>query len=264
MKKSSCITPIFVIFTSLIVSLFSIPKNVYASVYEFTFDETYINDLITEDFLEVHQASIDYSTSNSYTGYFIYRDGALNFTVWFSSSDVSMPTPFNYLQNDGASGRFGIGGSYSPTPPAVACRYDFSTSSFTNCNNDNLPPMNWYSNNFVLNFSYIILYENNNFPFYLNPDYSYWQDTFIISCGNYYSSISGTDIPPMVYEIYLANQSPPTPPDNTPLLTEFFSLSVDKYALISQYFADNTYLYFIPLIPIFFFILYLVKRSLIK
>lgn len=247
----------------LLLSFFLLfPKNVSATVYEFTFDEAYINNLITENFLQVHQASIDYATANNYTGYFIYRDGALNFYTYFSSSNVNLPAPFNYLTNNGAGGRFGIPGSYSSI--AVSCLYDFSSSSFTNCSNSNTPPMNWFSDNFVLNFSYTILYENNNFPFYLNPDYSYWQDTYIISCGNYYTSISGTDIPPMVYEIYLANQSPPTPPDNTPLLTEFFSLSIDKYSLISQYFSDNTYLYFIPLIPIFFFILYLVKRSLIK
>lgn len=52
--------------------------------------------------------------------------------------------------------------------------------------------------------------------------------------------------------------------DPYPVISNYFTLIVDKITILVTYFYNNTYLLAIPLIPIFLLCIYLIRRSLIK
>lgn len=103
--------------------------------------------------------------------------------------------------------------------------------------------------------------------------------TVPLTCGGYYCSLYDVSITydnnsysvprngnvltfPTLYDLHeLWYGEPPEPPDNYPLLTQFFTLFIDKITYVSEYFVSNyVYLYMFSLFIFFSFILLLKRR----
>lgn len=146
------------------------------------------------------------------------------------------------------------------TIPNNGIYYRYSNNSLVSVSSR---PIGWlpfydFSTN-IMNYSYILYttssYQCGNSGYCSSKSYQF---TYL---GNTIY-IDSTHTTPSLYDLSL--MQPVEPPDSTPTLTAFYTLVIDKFSIITDFFIDNTYLFAILLIPIFILCIYLIKRSLIK
>lgn len=237
---------IFLIITPLLlVSLFIFPKNSYAlttswEVSDTTFT-TYNNDISTL----TNYANTYISNNPSYTTYYIIQNNVDNYySIFFYSSSLDLKFP-----------------SYAPnyfnfyTYTVEECQYNFSDLSLISCST-NYNTANGSGN---LLYSYNYLFKTNGNTNIVNGC-SY--DFTITNNSNSYSfgQSSSCVMPTIEYLNDLWFSTPPIPPDPYPLLTSFFTITLEKLSVITEFISSN-YLYLTPfVIFIIYFVILMFRR----
>ena len=230
-------------------------------------DDTQFNYITNAGFLPAKQFCDDNINQSTYKYtcyvYFLTNDN----TIYAILSTVnSIP----YFNNDTSNSRF-ITPSYSftPVPSGNYRRYIYKWNG---------TEMELYNtNNSLSSTTYNISYNSSNYLEYKNLLYYVYDTsgcsigsqcsnftprsnvTFDISYGSqiYHVLPNGQTKFPTLYDLYLT-----LPTDDTPLLSSFFNISIEKIQLISEYFSSN-YLYLsLFCIFIFIFIIFVLKRRL--
>lgn len=133
---------------------------------------------------------------------------------------------------------------------------------------DGVPTLRpWNSGNIILNIVQSTVYYN----YYLYTNYpnvsirwtsSFGDNIYNIVYNDYTFSFSrnmNTSPIPSLYDIWLSQQPPP-PVDNTPLLTDFYTLVLDKIVLICDFFTSSYVYLSIFVIFILYFVILLFRR----
>lgn len=253
----------FFIFLTSVSLFFSFNRNVKADTTNYyLYDDT---DFTIIDKWESCKSNLEsYLTSNNYSlHYYVYFYGAQYYDEYFHVFIANQQSWNNlsYMNNNALI----ISNSSSWSKVVVNISTCSVSSSSYNSRYLNAP-IYYNSLNYSSNFPQYVIFSTDNIYFYYNVclnsadsiTYNYSDKTYEASCSteNHLFTLSELNT--------IWNSVPPTPPDNTPLLTDFYSLIVDKLSLLTNYFYTNTYLLAIPIIPILLLILYFIRRSIIK
>lgn len=236
---------LFSFITPLLVSLFFFIPQVKADVeLNSSLISSQISSYINSDFNYVMQNAPTYCT-NSADKYVIFIYNNEYYLMCQTSSSFQLYSySFRFLFY-----YINAGGSYF---------YKLVNGSITSSSMsiDKIELM--HSSSDPLNMSSILYYSDNITQFILTTENG---DNYYFTYGSNTYYFKSNEPFPSLYSIYLDNS---TPPDNTPVLTSFYTLVIDKFSVLADFFTDNTYLFAIPLIPILILCIYLIKRSLIK
>lgn len=239
-------------FTPLLVSLFLFPNIVKADTYDISISQTdinYINNFNWSDRITLYNS---YSSQNNLPYYIVSMVGSGGGTVndhyIYYFSDI--PTIEYRWEQVGWITPI-VRGTY------IRCIINFSNSTscdssssstlylaFQWTNNETSFRTNWGNKN--------ILYTNFDIPYTLN------NRIVNINNGDY---IYTFDIGNNFIGLYnLINYTPPSPPDSTPLLTQFFNISIEKLQLICDFFTSSYVYLSIFVIFILYFVILLLRR----
>lgn len=244
MKKLFSKEIIFITPLILILSFFLFTSNVNATTTSCSLPDSYFD--FTSDYSELKTYVDSYMQQHNSSYYII---------VWYYN--LSRLDAFIYstlpTYNIGVFGGSNYFNLYSGTSVDISYKKVLGESVLVS-SNTNLGYVTFTCGaSSDPNTSYFIIDTNINFT-YTNTGYEW---AYTSNYGDFTIS-NGTNLPSLI------DYNTPIPPDNTPILTDFFTLTIDKLGVISDYFSNNVYLYFIPLIPILILCIYFIKRSLIK
>lgn len=257
--KNNKISHLYTYVFLLVLSFFLFTFKVNADTYNISFTSSNFDILSSTTFLNVKDIADNYCSSNNCTYMLTYTNNqGYSVNYYFPVS----PTTNFILSGTASSMIYNLqgGGSWRN------CRHNRTTGAEIACDlNQSYPSGNisfYFSNNSIT--SYSLLYSNlSSSAFTLIRSGSETANIYNLSYLNFSGSYSVSNpYIPSLYEIY--NYVSPTPPDNTPILTDFYTLVIDKFSVVADFFTDNTYLFAIPLIPILVLCIYFIKRSLIK
>lgn len=259
-KKLYHLIPFFVL-------LFSFLPLVKADTPVYYVDNSQFNYITNSGFLPAKQfCDNNINRSNyKYTCYVYFNTN--DNTIYVSLTSVnSIP----YFNNDTSNSRF-ITPSYSFTPVSSGNyrRYIYKWNG---------SEMELYNtNNTLSSTTYSISYNSSNYLEYKNLLYFVYDSSGCSlgsQCSNYtprsnvtidisYGSQIYHVLPnaqtkfPTLYDLYLT-----IPTDDTPLLTSFFNLTIEKLQLITEYFSSNYIYLSIFVIFIIVSIILIIKRRL--
>lgn len=247
MKKLFSKEIIFISPLIMILSFFLFTSNVSATEYTGTLDDSYFAFDTNNEFTILKNYVVNYMQENNLPYYIIlWKSGRTPTTLLayvFSSIPSFTFSPYSYnlawSSSDTSSQGFNIGLNSSTVSSLGTPSIDYHRVYVNDPN---------YGNRYDLidaNFPIIASYTGGD-TYTLNTSY-----------GNIVISNNSTF--PLLYSL-----SHPIPSDPIPLATTYYSLIIEKLGIATDYFKDNPYLYIIPLIPIFYLCIYLIKRSLIK
>ncbi len=252
-------TKIFASLITLFISSFFFCSSVFADTINLTINNS-VFDYDNEAYQTLKQTTLDYINEHSDANYYIIYYESTITQVNGQYTNVIDTTKINskiinllpsislqyYAESSTVCNRI----SFVFSGQAVK-GFQINTSSLSITTINNLLSFNqYYCSDNILN--YVVIDTN------ITSNLNYNNTNNIFNLDNRGTIAIDNPIPTLV-EMY-----PPTPPDSTPIITNYYSLIFEKLGVLTTYFKDNPYLYAIPLIPIFILCFYLIKRSLIK
>lgn len=242
MKKF--LLPSFIFFISL---SFCFISKVFADDINLTYSD--FSHVTTDDFNNfkswLDNYLVEHSDYNFYEISWLSDSGGY---YWATIGDVS--STGYYVFNQANRSRFQFYTLYNKR-----CTASYSNGSVTLnvCSSSYYesyltPPYTIFSTRFLYSTHPLLVASGNTTPVSISVD------------GVNYGTYNAGDIIPQMYDIYLDKYS--TPPDETPLLTSFFSLTIEKLQFITEYFSSNYIYLSIFAIFILIFFIYLIKRRL--
>lgn len=246
---------LFSFLTPLFVSLFFFIPQVKADTYNLTFDTSLFDILSSSTYTTIKNTADTYCSSNNCTYYFSYkRSQGYRVNYYFPGSPS---TPY-FFQGSSEYFTYNIqgGGNWR------TCAYNSSTGLEISCSSNQSYPSGdievIFSNN-IIN-SYSLLYSNLSSSVFIlstTPPINttnVYNLSYLNFSGSY--SVSNAYIPSL-YEIY---QQGNIVPDSTPLLTQFFDISIEKLQLICDFFTSSYVYLSIFVIFILYFVILLLRR----
>lgn len=232
---------VYLLLTLFIVSLF-FSSNVYAAAHSHTVNETELAYLTRNDFLTLREHTINYCNENNkkyviacdkYNCYAnIFNDGTLTFTKTVSSGLIYPTLKYNtvsvYIMRNG-----------------VFTNYSSSTSfTYFRISSSGLFTFNSFVDSNVETAIYDI-------------DFEFTYDGFTLEVP------AGTSIPTM-YKFYQAyNQPKDKFIQEREVISNFYSVILEKIVLLANYFINNFFLMLILGIFILIFIFEIIRRRII-
>lgn len=239
----------FIFLILMYVSLFLMPKSVFADTYNFTFQSNPYSHINSSSFDDWKQQVIDYRDSKNISNlhYFIFWSGN-KYQAMLGTSDY-----LNFTIND-------INTNY----PVLAISSPVSSNVFYICNNNGTVQNCGGSTNDTLHFSLSncnklthtcddLLFLDSDISDIRSSDsnvsvITYNDETFTFpNSDNLYTSVSW-------YNYYHG--------DDYPLLTQFFTLFVEKLVFVTEYISSHYIFLSMFTIFIIYFSILLIRRFL--
>lgn len=254
------------LFAPLILSLFFfLPLKVYGASYSVTLDSSVYTIFEEPGFCEFYHSIVDNNTNYIFTLQNTYSN---NISTFLYRYDTEHFTSGMIGTASWGGGQYGIVYNTNPTTAGFYWKW-FSLPNFTESFGDNQQhTMYNYTANGSLTKKWILVIDSS--LVYTTSG----SDIYTLTIGNdsiTFGSQQTITTAPTLLDMYklshsdptICSVSPPTPPDNTPLLTTFYTVVIDKIGEICTFFTSN-YLYLTVFVIFLFYISILLLRRFIK